>query len=166
MLRLLLQLLRKFFMGTVDVPSPSDIVPRESIYHLENTGMVHIDLNRLNIPLTKPPRVYIPSVPNTDSEDPIFDIGHNTILIAGADEEDHRILIEWLAEQWRQNPRTAANIIVYQMDGGYPYIHRIVAMGEDAEGRYWRLRGDNNFRRDPYKVRDRHIRWLCIGTIY
>jgi hypothetical protein len=161
-----MQLLRKFFLGTVDVPSPSDIVPSESIYHLEGSSQVHIDLSRLNIPFSRLPKVWIPPVPDTNSMDPGFDHQHNPILIAGADEENQQIMVEWLAQEWKRNPKTAANIIVYQLEGGYPYIHRIVAMGEDAEGRYWRLRGDNNFRRDPYKVRDRHIKWLCIGTVY
>ena len=144
----------KLFTGTIERPSPSDIVPRSSIAH--DANIISIDLGVLNIPFTKPPTVWIPSIPDTNSMDPVFDYGHNNILIAGVDEIEQAILCAFIKK---------GDIIVYTMPGKNPVIHRVVAINSDAEGRWFTLRGDNNASNDPHKVRDVNIKWLYIGTI-
>jgi len=148
--------LRKMLIGTIDVPSPSDIVPKANIIHWEIKNNVEINLNELNIPFTKPPKVWIPEVPDTNSMDPGFDFGHNNILVAGIDEKNQKVMVDFLK---------VGDIAVAQSDKFY-FIHRIVEIGIDSEGRYFRFKGDNNYAQDPYKVRDTHIKWLAIGTIF
>ena len=140
-------------------PSPSDIVPRDSI--VQTDGYFIIDLNRLNIPFTKLPKTWIPEIPDTNSMDGAFDYGNNNLLIAGADEENQRILINFLK---------VGDVAVYQVSDSPITIHRIVdrivEIGTDKQGRYFIFKGDNNAKKDPYIVRDADIKWLSIGVIY
>ena len=145
---------------TVDVPSPSDIVPHAGIIHWATDNKVEVALKKLNIPFNKSVKVWIPSIPDTGSMDPIMDAEHNNILIAGADEGEHRILLHWLSQQ------PPGNIVVYRIPDKIYAIHRIVKVEHDDEGVKYTLRGDNNPVADPYTVRDANIEWLCIGTIY
>ncbi len=155
--------LSNVFKIGLERPSPSDIVPETSITIYEALGQVIINVAKLNIPFIKSPKVWMPSIPDTGSMDPGFDFGHNNILIAGADELDHLRLINFLK---------VGDIAVYRIPPDYSLsaeiyaIHRIVEIGKDSEGRYFRFQGDNNAVKDQYKVRDENILWLCIGTIY
>lgn len=157
LLSLLKQLL-KLFTPTGEIPSPSDIVPETSIgASVSDAGaMVSINLARLNIPFTKIPKVWIPPIPDTNSMDGIFDYGNNNILIAGADEVDQRVLIDFIK---------VGDIAVYRTTKVYA-IHRIVEIGNDKKGRYFRFKGDNNAVKDPDFVRDNEIEWLSVGVIY
>lgn len=151
----------KLFTGTIERLSPSDIVKRDAISFMVSNLIV--DLTQLNIPFSQRPKVWICSVPDTNSMDPGFDYGHNNILVAGADEADHKIMIDFLK---------VGDIAVYRIppDLSQPakayMIHRIVEIGKDGEGRFFRFRGDNNSSRDLYKVRDENILWVCAGTIF
>lgn len=146
--------LTSLFRRTVDIPSASDIVPTNNITCVGDK--VEISLNNLNIPFTKPPKVWIPPIPDTNSMDPSFDFGHNNILIAGVDEDNQRILVDFLK---------VGDVAVYQNPQLYA-IHRIVRIEFDDVGRKFTFRGDNNASDDPYPVRDEHIQWICIGTIF
>ena len=138
-------------------PDPSDIVPRDSIMFLEDVGQISIDLKKLNIPFTKTPKVWIPSIPDTGSMEPAFDAGHNNILIAGVDKANQAILVDFLK---------VGDIAVYKIPNLIYAIHRIVKIEWDDEGRFFTFRGDNNSADDPYPVWDKHIQWLSLGTIY
>ena len=146
--------LSKFFTGTIERPSPSDIVPASSVQIIENS--IVVNLTNLNIPFTQPPKVWLPPLPDTNSMDPEMDNGHNNILIAGVDEADQKKLVDFLQ---------VGDIAVYRSPRMYA-IHRIVEKGEDEQGRYFRFKGDNNAVKDPDLVRDNEIQWLCIGTIF
>lgn len=158
------------FRRTVDVPSPSDVVPRDSIYYYETTNRLEIDLKRLNIPFTKPPKIWTPSIPGTKSMDPIFDKEHNNIYIQGADGENQEILLDWLAEEWFE--KSMANIIAYRIPGDLSLpaeiyaVHRLSRIISDNKGRKWYFKGDNNATEDSLFARDSNILFLCIGTIY
>ena len=153
--------LTKIFTAGLDKPSPSDIVRPDGIQ--SSTTSVTIDFTRLNIPFSKTPRVWIPSIPDTNSMDPSFDFGHNNILIAGDDAADHQTLIDFLK---------VGDIAVYRIPPDFTQpaviyvIHRIVDIGQDGQGRYFWFQGDNNAGKDPHKVRDENILYLCIGTIF
>ena len=153
--------LSNLFKSGSEKPSPSDIVKRDAISFVVSNLIVN--LTRLNIPFSQMPKVWICSVPDTNSMDPGFDYGHNNILVAGADEADHKIMIDFLK---------VGDIAVYRIppDLSQPakayMIHRIVEISKDNEGRFFRFRGDNNSSRDLYKVRDENILWLCAGTIF
>jgi len=45
-------------------------------------------------------------------------------------------------------------------------IHRIVDIEEDENGIYFTLKGDNNSREDPEKVRFSQIQYVLIGVVY
>jgi len=143
-----------------EIPSPSDIVPKDSISIIDTN--VVIDLTKLNIPFTKSPKIWIPDIPDTGSMDPNFDSEHNNILIQGADEPNQKILVDWLAEQ---TEKEFHNIAVYNNNHLYA-IHRVIGVAYDKEGRYFTFKGDNNPTNDPYPVRDFHIQWVSIGTIF
>lgn len=146
--------LNSLFGTTTEKPSPSDILPTQGIQVAGNT--ILLNLGCLNIPLTKPPKVWIPEIPDTNSMDGAFDIGHNNLLIAGATEEDQKVIVNFIK---------VGDVVVYLHPHFYA-IHRIVEIGNDADGRYFIFKGDNNPTHDPYRVRDEHIQWLSIGTIY
>lgn len=156
--------LSNLFKSTSEQPSPSDIVPEGSLSMAAGDKLlVNIDLAKLNIPFTKPPKAWIPMIPDTNSMDPVFDYGNNNILIAGADPENQKILVDFLK---------VGDIAVYRIpsDPGQPAlaydVHRIVKIGQDKQGRYFRFKGDNNSSTDSYIVRDDNIQWLSIGVIY
>ena len=146
----------KRLFGTFEQPSPSDIVPKGSINQYDIEGKVEINLRKLNIPFTEPPKVWIPDIPNTNSMDPAMDYGHNNILIAGADEENQSIMVDFVK---------VGDIAVYRTARLYA-IHRIARIGNDDQGKYFIFKGDNNPVADPDRVRENQILWLCIGTIY
>ena len=45
-------------------------------------------------------------------------------------------------------------------------IHRIIEIKEDESGKYFVMKGDNNPRSDPEKVRFDQIRYVLVGVIY
>lgn len=130
-------------------PSPQDIVKKEWI-------PTSIYTSQINIPFTDDPLVYIPDIADTNSMDPLFDIGHNCILLAGATEADQATLCDFLK---------VGDVAVYQVYTNL-IIHRITKIGSDDTGRFFKFKGDNNFSGDHYKVRDSWIRYLMIGVIY
>ena len=140
-----------------DKPSPSNIIQETGILADNYSAKVIIDLRQNNIGMVKQPKVWMPPIPDSNSMDSSFDYGHNNILISGADNFDQIKLINFL---------TVGDIAVYQVAGMTPIIHRIVEIGKDGDGRYFRFQGDNNAVKDPHKVRDSEILWLSIGTIY
>lgn len=169
--------LSKFFTGTVERPSPSDIVPEGNIRYDVSAGLILILLGGLNIPFTKPPKVWISSIPGTLSMDPVFDKEHNNIYIAGIDNENQKSMVDWLAKEWFD--KKMANIIVYRIMANpadspldfskahkiYP-VHRLSRIKVEAGERKWYFKGDNNITEDPYPAKDENILYLCIGTVF
>jgi hypothetical protein len=45
-------------------------------------------------------------------------------------------------------------------------LHRVVAIGEDKEGKFFTLMGDNVNSTDPVKVRFEQIRGIAVAVIY
>ena len=148
--------LAKFFTGTVERTSPSDIVPKNNIHYNSETSKLEVTLTGIGIPFTSPPRVWIPTIPDTNSMDPVLDAEHNNILIAGADEDNQKILVDFIK---------VGDIAVYQVPG-MRAVHRVIKIETDAVGRKFTFKGDNNPQADPYEIRDENIEWLSIGTIY
>ncbi len=157
----------KFFSKGLEQPSPSDIVAQDSLevqYHADKRISVLILLDQLNIPFTKEPRVWISPIPDTGSMDPVFDHEHNNIYIQGLDAANQAILVSWLFDEWWNKKR--ANIIIYQLPGSNPVVHRLLKIDIDGQGRKWWFKGDNNRSKDPVPARDENIKWLMIATIY
>ena len=59
------------------------------------------------------------------------------------------------------------DIISYKSDfSSGVIIHRVVFIGQDEEGTYYYLKGDNNIMRDPGRVRFNQLRRITVGIIY
>lgn len=135
------QLLMRLFGKPADVKAPRDIIKPENISQAD--GSVTIDIG---VP------IYVSSVLDTNSMIPFVDWGHNTLLIKDFNREDLSV----------------GDVIVFQPTkrASELIIHRIVETGIDNQGSYYRTKGDNTSRRDPYKLRNIHIKYLCIGILY
>jgi len=129
------------YKPTVDIPSPRDIVPNENIAYNKAKKTITIKGIRGDIWLT--------TVSDTNSMDPVMDYGHTCILTSDFNHEDLVI----------------GSVVVY-WNGERDIIHRITDIGDDDEGRFYILKGDNNSQPDNYIVRDWHIHWLLLGVIY
>uniref|UniRef100_A0A6M3LKR8 Putative peptidase n=1 Tax=viral metagenome TaxID=1070528 RepID=A0A6M3LKR8_9ZZZZ len=146
--------LSKFFKGTVERLSPADWLPEDVVRTWADS--IPWQSLKLGVQLSQKPKIWVPMIPDTNSMDGVFDYGNNNILIAGANEADHAIIVANIIE---------GDIVVYRTKSIYA-IHRVVEIGYDAQGKYFRFKGDNNFSADPGKVRESEIEWVSIGVIY
>jgi len=139
--------------------SPSDFMKQESLDAIAQV----VKESEFNIPFRTPPKVWTPYIPDTNSMVPVSDFGHNNIYISGVDEADHKSLIEFLK---------VGDIAVYRFPADMTQptksliSHRIVEIGKDKDGRYFKFKGDNNSFKDSQKVRDENIKWASIGVLY
>ncbi len=153
------QTVSRVVAATREQPSPTDILPVSALVLMGSH--ISIDLAQLAIPFTKPPRVWVPSIPDTGSMDPVFDAGNNNFLIAGDGPDEMQVLRDWLGTQ------PAGNVVVNRRrSDNRLIIHRIVKKEQDELGLSYTLRGDNNARNDSQVVRSEDIEWISIGTIY
>lgn len=86
---------------------------------------------------------------DTNSMDPFLDDGSNGIEIIPINESQIKI----------------GDIISYQSNDGV-IVHRVIAIGNDEEGIYFIVKGDNNPVQDPNKVRFSQIKGILVGIIY
>ncbi len=131
----------KVFKPTVDLPSPRDIIPKSDIEYDSVKGTITI---RNILPV-----VWLTGVQDTNSMDPTVDAGHTCLLTKAFKHEDLAV----------------GDIVVAPIDGT-SIIHRIHKISVDSQGRKYTLKGDNNYRKDPYEFRDEHIQWLLLAIIY
>ena len=83
--------------------------------------------------------------------DPVFDIGANTIQIVPKSEKDVHV-----GDIVSYRSRYSKGII----------IHRVHDIDYDKKGWYMIAKGDNNFLKDPGKIRFDQIKSLTIAIIY
>lgn len=88
---------------------------------------------------------------DTGSMDPVLDAGTNGLEIKIDDPSKLRI----------------GDIVSYKstLTEGI-IIHRIVFIGEDKDGRYFVMKGDNLPSNDPEKVRDEQLQYVLVGLLY
>ncbi|PIZ50990.1 hypothetical protein COY27_05025 [Candidatus Woesearchaeota archaeon CG_4_10_14_0_2_um_filter_33_13] len=89
------------------------------------------------------------SFTDTNSMDPLFDKDSNALEIVPEKEEDVNV----------------GDIVAYQTAYGV-IVHRVVEKGEDEDGVYFLVKGDNNQIKDPFKVRFSDIKGVVIAIIY
>lgn len=89
------------------------------------------------------------SFADTNSMDPVFDRGANGIQIVPT----------------RPEQLSVGDVITYDY-GGRKIIHRIVEIGQDADGYYFLVKGDNNGAPDPQPVRWRQVERVLIAVVY
>lgn len=171
--------LKSITKSGVERPTPSDIFPTGNI-KITADGDIKIKLDNSHIPFTKKPIIQgIMEIPNSNSMDGVMDYGHNPLYIMPADEANHQILVDWLANEYLVSGGLNANDCVYRImadDNDEPsdfsaahiayIIHRIYGVNEDSEGRYFTFMGVNNHKPDSYKVRDKNILYFNGGVIY
>ena len=164
----------------LDKPSPADIVQQTGILADNYSKKFIIDLHQLNIPFTKPPELLpIMEIPDSKSMDGLFDNGNNNLYIKPADEHNHKIMVDWIANIWvltygLQTVDAVYRIMANEADDPNDFtkphlwyaIHRLISVGCDDKGRHFWFAGINNLERDPYPARDKNIIWLNIGTIF
>ena len=127
---------------TVDVPSPRDIIDQKNI--------IYDKVNKRVIIKGIEGPVWIVTVRNSNSMDPVVDYGHTCILTGDFEVDDLAI----------------GDVVVYEKLNTNTVIHRISRISHDSEGRYFTFKGDNNPIEDVLKVRDGQIAWLLLGVIY
>ena len=86
---------------------------------------------------------------DTNSMDPLLDIGHNGLEIIPESPEEIKV----------------GEIIAYDK-GDTRIIHRVVEVGKDNKGWFAIAKGDNNLIADIGKVRFEQVRGILIGIIY
>lgn len=140
----LTSLLSHIFRNASERPSPRDIVKPHQIFW--NPDEQSVTIHSIS------GKVWITGVADTNSMDGLLDYGHTVILI----------------QEFNRNELEVGDIVVFRPTTSHSHstIHRIVEIGEDEKGRWYRTRGDNCATKDPYKLRNCHLQWLCIGIIY
>ncbi|MFH1511240.1 MAG: hypothetical protein ABIF10_06105 [Candidatus Woesearchaeota archaeon] len=88
---------------------------------------------------------------DTKSMDPVIDFRSNAIEVVPAKPEDIHL----------------GDIVSYESKyASGTIIHRVVEIGNDEDGWYCRLKGDNLDDKDPGKVRFGQIRRVVVAVIY
>ncbi len=88
---------------------------------------------------------------DTNSMDPIIDEGTNAIQIVPKSEEEIHV----------------GDIVSYKSDyADGIIIHRVIETGYDEKGWYCLMKGDNNSRQDPGKIRFSQIKRVVVAIIY
>lgn len=122
-----------------DVPSPQDRISESQIHVMSDRIVIEIQGAKWS------------KFTDTKSMDPVLDSGANGIhIVPGSPDEIH-----------------VGDVVAYRsyyMAG--TVIHRVVQKGEDEQGVYFILKGDNNPRADPGRVRFEQIERVLVAIIY
>jgi len=125
--------------GSDDRPSPFDRISEDQI---------HVFQDRIVIDIADAQWSYFA---DTNSMDPVIDVGTNAIQLVPESEDDIHV----------------GDIVSYESDySGGIIIHRVVYKGQDEQGTYFVMKGDNNPISDPGKVRFNQTRRVLVGIIY
>jgi hypothetical protein len=85
---------------------------------------------------------------STKSMTPVIDSGANGIRIVPRNDEDIRV----------------GDIVTYESFNNL-IVHRVVEIGNDSEGKYFIVKGDNNLISDG-KIRFSQIKYVTVAVIY
>jgi len=121
----------------IKVNAPSDKITQNNIEIYEDKVIIKIE----NASLSK--------YAGTQSMVPVFDTGANGIRIIPESEKCIKL----------------GDIVTYESDNGNLIVHRVIEIGEDDEGTYFIVKGDNNLFSDG-KIRFSQIRYITIGILY
>ena len=125
------------FFGGKELSSPGDWISEDQINVYSNRIVINIK-NATWAGFT-----------DTNSMDPFIDASANAIEIIPRSPELIKI----------------GDVISYKTNYGI-IIHRIIEVGEDKEGTYYIVKGDNNRFEDPSKVRFKDIVGVVVAVIY
>ena len=132
-------------------------------YYLEQSGKERISPNDWvkidqfqysplysTLTITGLKEIEVRGVADTGSMDGLVDYGHNVILTKNFDRDKLAV----------------GDIIAYYQINLNLTLHRIVEMGIDNNGKWYHTRGDNCIENDGYRLRNEHVKYLCIGVVY
>ncbi len=122
--------------------SPEQLSPASRVS--ENQIQIFSDHVAIQIP-----NVQWASFTDTNSMDPLLDVGAHGLQIIPSKKSDIHV----------------GDIITYKYDTER-IIHRVVYISQDSKGWYCIVKGDNNKVADPGKVRFKQIDRLLIGILY
>jgi signal peptidase I len=119
--------------------SPADRIKDSDVNVFSNN--VRIDIKNANS------RKYIDS----NSMDPLIDEGTTTIEVKPKYASEIKV----------------GDIIAYDVAGyDYAFVHRVVQIGNDANGVYFVTKGDNYYKEDPNKLRFSDVIGIVVGILY
>lgn len=124
--------------GPIEQNSPGDWVKEKQIEMRSDGVLIKINNPQWAI------------LTDTNSMDPVFD------------ETSH--LIQVIPESPKQVK--VGDIVSYRSPLGFTIVHRATEIGEDEEGWYAILKGDNNPLPDPWKVRWDMVRRVTVMVVY
>ncbi len=125
-----------------------DILEKPSPYNHIPEGDIIVSKDQVIIKVNNPRWA---SFTDTNSMDPIFDIGANTIQIIPTTVEDVHV----------------GDIISYTSHfADSTIIHRVVDIGNDDQGWYVEMKGDNNLLKDPGRIRFYQIKSVTVAIVY
>jgi hypothetical protein len=127
------------FLASQELDSPMDRIPESDIHVYKDRVMIDIENAQWS------------TFTDTNSMDPVLDYGANAIQIAPNSPEEVHV----------------GDIVSYESDySDGVIIHRVIEKGTDENGAYFILKGDNNARADPGKIRFSQIRRVVVAIIY
>ncbi len=129
----------RYFFNNKELISPFDWISEEQI---------HIYPDKVVVDLQSPQWAVFT---DTNSMDPVIDAGAHAIEVVPKSPEQIHL----------------GDIVSYKSEYAEgAIVHRVVEIGEDSEGWYCRLKGDNNPFEDPGKVRFDQIQRVLVAIIY
>jgi len=174
------KLLDALFTKGTDQPSPPDIVNdvkglfSDGIYWVN--GKQWVRRKYLNIPFTVDPEFAPFGIPSKSMAG-IGNIGNHFLYIR-PHIDDHKFMVDWIEYQFVNSNGLKAADCVYrimenELDDVWDFskpskwyaIHRLWEVSHD-DNRYFRFKGVNNSKPDPYICRDSGIMMLAIGGIW
>jgi len=95
--------------------------------------------------------VYKWYVLNTKSMSPLLDVGTNVLTVSPKTQTDIQV----------------GDIIVFKATWSVvPIVHRVIQVGTDAQGVYYKTKGDNNPDPDPGYTRFSDVNSVVVGILY
>ncbi len=125
------------FFGGVELASPSDWISEDQIKVYSNRVILELS------------GASWASFTDTNSMDPFLDENSNAIEIKPESADMINV----------------GDVISYQSNIGI-IIHRVINVGEDSEGVYYIVKGDNNTFSDPVKVRFDDVVGVVVAIVY
>ena len=141
-----LELLRSLFSifksgnPSGNIPSPRYEIKWEDINYYSSNQMLEIAIDNAKLS----------TVQNTNSMEPLIDVGHRIILSDSSKYLDNLNL---------------GDIIIWNQGRG-DIIHSIVEIGSDNLGTYYRTQGLYLNSKDPELIRKVSIKYVCLGVIW
>ncbi len=129
---------REDLSGPIERDSPGDWIDERQIEMRPDGVFIHFNNPQWAI------------LADTNSMDPVFDTGSHLIQLIPTSSEQIKV----------------GDIVSYSSPLGFSIVHRVIEVGNDEDGWYAILKGDNNPKPDPWKVRFDWVRRVTVMIVY